>query len=211
MSDREPIFNIPTATKILLGLVIVVHIILSFVDQDLSHRLIINLAFFPQALAQGVDIADLTALITFQFLHGDTVHLIINSLGILAFAAAVERRAGGWPMVDIFLICGVAGALGHAIATGFQPVPLVGASGGLSGLFAVVLLILQERGHYAPGVLALLPVTIVWIALNVVFGLMGVPGAPLISVAWIAHIAGFLCGYPLGIWALKHRGVSEER
>ena len=68
---------------------------------------------------------------------------------------------------------------------------MVGASGAVSGVFGAVLMLMR----YVGSLTSLLPVAGIWIALNVFFGIFGgTPGAGGESVAWVAHIAGFLFG-----------------
>ena len=73
---------------------------------------------------------------------------------------------------------------------------------GISGLFAGVLIIM--RRHRASGG-AILPLALLWIATAVITGIWGTPGAEGESVAWVAHIGGFLAGLALFPFAMPRR------
>lgn len=135
--------------------------------------------------------------VSHQFLHGGWGHLAINGVALAAFGSGVERLAGARRMVPFFLASGLAGALAQWAADPAALVPMVGASGGISGLFAAALRLLSAAGP-AGGRVRLLPVAAIWIVMNAVFGMMGGPGGE--SIAWIAHLGGFafgLAAFPL--------------
>jgi len=134
--------------------------------------------------------AELT-LITYMFLHGGWMHLGINMLTLAAFGAPVERLLGVRRFVLFYLVCGVVAGLVHILVYPDSPDPVVGASGSISGIFGAVLMLMR----YVGSLTSLLPVAGIWIGLNVFFGLFGgAPGAGGESIAWVAHIAGFVFG-----------------
>ena len=93
--------------------------------------------------------------------------------------------------VLFYLLSGVVAGFVHILVYPDSPDPVVGASGAISGIFGAVLMLMR----YVGSLTSLLPVAGIWIALNVFFGIFGgTPGAGGESVAWVAHIAGFLFG-----------------
>lgn len=119
------------------------------------------------------------------------MHLGINMLTLAAFGAPVERLLGVRRFVLFYLVCGVVAGLVHILVYPDSLDPVVGASGAISGVFGAVLMLMR----YVGSLTSLLPVAGIWIALNVFFGIFGgTPGAGGESVAWVAHIAGFLFG-----------------
>jgi len=71
-------------------------------------------------------------------------------------------------------------------------VPVVGASGAISGLFGGVLRMLartaagRRRGIW--------PLIALWIIVTVIAGQTGIPGEPDAPIAWVAHLGGFAAG-----------------
>ena len=75
-------------------------------------------------------------LVSHMFLHGGFLHLTVNCLWFLAFGPIVARRYGTAMFLLFFFVCGVAGALTYLAFNWGSPEPVIGASGGISGLMA---------------------------------------------------------------------------
>ena len=75
---------------------------------------------------------------------------------------------------------------------------MIGASGGLSGLFAGVLIHFNDEGRLSFGTPGdwknLVPVTLLWVGISILFSFMMSGGAVGGSIAWAAHIGGFFGG-----------------
>ncbi len=141
-------------------------------------------------------------LLTYQFLHGDTVHLIGNMLILLLAGPFAEAALGRLRFIAAYLLAGVAAGLAHLAVS---PLPLVGASGAVSGAMAMVAVLYGTRrvpvfwtvGFYfdtarVPA-LALLPA---WILIEVIAWIIA-PDGP---VAYWAHLGGFVAGALLAWW-----------
>ncbi len=168
-----------------------------------------SLVAFP-----GGTIADVTSFVTHMFVHGDWVHLLINSAWLLAFGTPIAQRIGGVRFLLFSMVCGIAGALAFLALNPGLAAPMVGASGAVSGMLGGLLRFmfsaldyggvsgLQGGGRHVPlmslGQMlrdrrAVLTITI-WVALNFVFSL-GIDGiAEPGSIAWEAHLGGFFAG-----------------
>ena len=173
---------------------------------DLATVLLLNLAFAPSdwwlpGLGPILPPAGplwLTPL-TYQFLHADLLHLVVNSGFLLAFGAAVERRIGAARFVAFTLLAGAVAAFGVLPSYALAPAQslVLGASGAISGLFgAMVRFAFRRRraGGLPPELLAALA----FVAANLLVGLTGLLGPGVIrAVAWEAHLAGFAAGWLL--------------
>ncbi|WP_372001565.1 rhomboid family intramembrane serine protease [Tistrella mobilis] len=201
---RQPMFNLPRATQILIAINVIVHLVRQILPQATDWELIANGAVIPAryTYGPGFDLPSIIAPLTFQFLHGGFLHLLMNMALLAAWGAGVERAIGPLRMVVFYLVCGGAGALAHVLLYPESMVPMIGASAGISGLFAGVLIIM--RRHRASGG-AILPLALLWIATAVITGIWGTPGAEGESVAWVAHIGGFLAGLALFPFAMPRR------
>lgn len=141
---------------------------------------------------------------TSMFLHGGWTHLIGNLLYLWVFGGKVEERLGRWCFAALYLLCGIAAALAQALPEPDSHVPMVGASGAISGVLGAHLL-LFPRAH----VLVLLPFGAltrvlrlhVLVAAGAWFGLqLAAPEAA--GVAFRAHLGGFAAGLATGgLWA----------
>ena len=75
-----------------------------------------------------------SALLTCMFLHGGFVHLFGNMLFLWIFGDNVERRLGGLAYLFWYLATGVAATLFHSLIFSSSEIPVVGASGAISGI-----------------------------------------------------------------------------
>ena len=76
-------------------------------------------------------------LISFQFLHGNTLHLLFNMIGLYFLGPTLERSWGSRQFLTFYLICGFIGGLVYMIASNIGLLSggvLVGASGGVLGM-----------------------------------------------------------------------------
>ena len=128
-------------------------------------------------------------LVTYAFTHGNVLHLAINLLALLSFGPFLERAWGRFHLVGVYVGCAVAGA-GLQMADSAQP--MVGASGGLFGLFAAYTL-LRPKSKLVSLFVAPLPASVVlpiYGALSVLAWIQGwLPG-----VAHLAHVGGAATG-----------------
>src|SRR5437870_1851561 len=73
-------------------------------------------------------------IFTSMFLHGSWLHLLGNMWFLKIFGDNVEDSMGRVRFVIFYLACGVAAALLQVIANADSPIPMVGASGAISGV-----------------------------------------------------------------------------
>lgn len=187
--------------------------------------------FIPATLFEGLArpvgiylVSPLATLVTYMFLHGSWIHLLGNMLYMWIFARGVERALGSPAFVLFYLLCGAAAALVHGAQNPLSPNPMIGASGGMSGVLGAYLL-LYPRNR----INVLMPVFIVmqvmrlpafvvlllWFALQLWYSL----SQPAMGggIAFAAHVGGFIAGMllvPLFVpfRALLGRGLaSPER
>ena len=141
-------------------------------------------------------------LLTSMFLHGGWMHLIGNMLYLWVFGNNIEDVMGHSKYVVFYLTCGILAALSHALTDPSSAVPMVGASGAISGVLgAYVLLFPRAR------VLVMMPglgatrvaagfVLGMWFVMQLLSGGMSI-GSQGGGVAFFAHIGGFLAGMAL--------------
>jgi membrane associated rhomboid family serine protease len=210
---REPILRSPPVVTTFIVVFIAVHVGMLFLSDAWFYLAFDTLALTPERFAyfgwhaaEGVSTALIAyaSLVTYAFLHGDFVHLIFNVLWFLIFATAVARRVGAGRFLMLSLVATLGAAVTHLVFHWGSPVPVVGASGAVSGLmgaaFRFILIDPQATPVWPPQRLPLFsrPVLMwsaVWIVLNVVLGITGfAPEGFGRAIAWEAHIGGFLAG-----------------
>lgn len=129
------------------------------------------------------------------FLHGSLLHLGVNMLGLWMFGRDVEGAVGSPRFVRLYLLSVLAAAVAQLLMSGIgNPVPTVGASGGLFGLLAAYAMLFPRRR-----VLLLFPPiplpAPVFVSLYALFELYaGVTGTQS-GVAHFAHLGGLVGGF----------------
>ncbi len=207
----EPAINLPPAVKVLCLLLIAVFCLQEFMSEEMSSLMVMTLGFIParysgaMEFAGSLDVAGaILAPLTYMFLHGGWLHLATNVGMLMAFGAGVEKSLGSKRFLIIYLVSGIAGAVAQFLVTPGSDMPLIGASGGVSGLFGAIVMLMHRRGFLGEGKghRNLIATIVAFLALSVFFGFFGVPGAGG-SIAWLVHIAGFFAG--LGLYVALTR------
>src|SRR5262245_5912640 len=221
---RERIFNVPGVVLALAALLLGIHLFLAFLlTVQQTNDLLALFVFSPLRFAAAVPPwlpswwgPKIWTFVSYAFFHADLNHLFFNLVWLLAFGPPVARRFG-WQRFLVFCAAtAAAGALAHLILHFGQFAPMIGASAAISGLMAAAMRFVFQRGgplgllgrgeeesYHVPAaslgamfrdprILAFLAV---WFGVNIIFGMgaVSMPGTEG-SVAWEAHIGGFLTG-----------------
>ncbi len=165
----------------------------------------LGLGAIPAVLSGAADLAPefhlispYLTLITYMFLHGDSLHLVGNLLFLWVFGDNIEDSMGHWRYLAFFLLCGVIAALIQILSDPLSQRPLIGASGAVSGILGAYLM-LHPRAKvlipvfFYPVQLRAWFLLIGWMAFQF-FSLATATGTQQTAIAWYAHIGGFLAG-----------------
>jgi membrane associated rhomboid family serine protease len=175
----------------------------------------------PSALFGGESMSAVppsVTLVTAMFLHGGIMHLVGNMLYLWIFGNNIEDMMGHGRFLFFYLICGVAAAYAHAVTDPTSGVPMIGASGAISGVLGAYLLLFPRarvltwiplgvfsRLEYIPAAWVLG----FWIVLQFLNGTVSL-GRSGGGVAWFAHVGGFIAGMAL-IYLFIRRKPRPDR
>ena len=158
-------------------------------------------------------------LISSVFMHGGFLHLLGNMWFLWIFGDNVEDVMGRINYLLFYLAAGAIASLSHFVLNVKSPVPLVGASGAISGVMAAYLL-LFPRARVATLIflgffiqVVNLPALIViglWILFQVIYGFVTV-GEQGGGVAYFAHIGGFVAGLLLYRLFIPKKNLARLR
>jgi membrane associated rhomboid family serine protease len=211
-----PVFNIHGSILLLSGLCIAVHLVRLYVlSGDAEYRLLVATAFFPvRYLAEAFvfDLATLFSPFTYAFLHGDWVHLCINMIWLAIFGSPLAFRIGWVRSLLFWTVTAGFAALTHLAIYWGDAVPVIGASGAVSGFMGAAARfgLKANRRHPRRGFdgplltvgqtlsrRGVLPFLAIWIAMNIAIGtdFLGLAGGR--GIAWEAHIGGLAAGFLL--------------
>jgi membrane associated rhomboid family serine protease len=161
-------------------------------------------------------------LLTSMFLHGGLLHLAGNMLYLWIFGNNVEEAMGHGRFCVFYLLCGIAAVFAQVLPNPGSIVPMIGASGAISGVLGAYLL-LYPRARVLLGLplgflivqLGRFPaawVLLAWFVMQLAIGGMHATRPPSSQggIAFAAHIGGFIAGLLL-VTVFKRRGVPLWR
>ena len=220
---HEPIFTLPSTLTAYVLLLAVIHLRV-LLPPDLENWTVDVFGFIPRRYDStlldidfaGGEGAKVWTFVTYSLLHANLSHIVFNVLWLLPFGSALARRFGALRFFVFMAVTAAAGALAHLVTHEHAVAPMIGASASVSGTMAAAIRFAFVRGSFlsfnrgdaeaAARVPALsltralrdgrvLGFLGIWFGINIIFGLGSIAiGADGASVAWQAHIGGFLAG-----------------
>jgi len=138
-----------------------------------------------------------------MFMHAGLLHLAFNMLYLWIFGNNIEDKLGHVRFSFFYIFCGIIAAYAHAITESGSYIPMVGASGAVSGILGAYILLFPKATVHTVIILGFfittvkIPALIVigfWAIIQLVNGLISTGVNHEGGVAWFAHIGGFLIG-----------------
>lgn len=135
-----------------------------------------------------------------MFMHGDIMHIFGNMLFLFIFGDNLENVLGHIRYAAFYIVCGVAAAMAQIVMNSDSIIPMLGASGAISGVLGGYLLMFPNRQVKALifNFLTTVPAYValgIWIVYQIVLGYLSPSAGG--GVAYAAHIGGFVAGFAL--------------
>jgi len=211
IGDDNPTRTLPVVTWSIVGLCVAVFLYQLTLLPGQAEDFIFRWGFVPAEVlgpgGLGPEANELPAwsrIFTSMFLHGDIMHIIGNMLFLWIFGNNIEDTFGKLRFVLFYLLCGVAAALTQAFTDVASQVPMIGASGAISGVLGSYLLLFphaQVRVLIMLGIITMVRLrALIVLGLWFVFQLVNAALTPVSEeggVAFWAHIGGFVAGIVL--------------
>jgi membrane associated rhomboid family serine protease len=174
-------------------------------------------ALVPRRLLAGyADERQWLTLFSHLFLHGGVAHLLGNIWFLWIFGGSVEDRLGPVVFLLFYLTAGVGAAATQILVEPGSTLPMLGASGAISGVLGAYLVLFPTAWivSLVPWIVPIVPVPavvflVLWFVLQAYNGvgtLLNGAGAAG-GVAWWAHAGGFVAGFCLILWAKSVRAL----
>ena len=178
----------PFITYLILATLVVVQLYLSLSTLETSKEMYDTFSLIPLRLFQAIHV---DSLVTYMFLHGNIVHLIVNGFALYGAGVIVERDIGHLRYLIVFIVSGVVSGIVHCYLNPASDTPLVGSSGAIFGLIAVLFLLMPFKLTYA--LVVPMPSVVVGLMLSLV-ELSAFWMANDVGIAHDVHLSGFLMG-----------------
>lgn len=211
----------PIVNYIFIGINILVFVLL----QGLGGNDAFSYAFslVPREITSGIDISGIQVVrdsfgntgevrhyptplpvyfnfLSSMFMHGDIMHIFGNMLFLWIFGDNLENLLGHIRFAVFYIVCGFAAAFAQIIMDSDSIIPMLGASGAISGVLGGYVLLFPQRQVRAIifNFLTTVPAFVaigIWIAYQLIVGYLTPAGTG--GVAYAAHIGGFIAGVAL--------------
>jgi len=186
-------FNLPKMTPVVKWLLIINTAILLFggLVPSVGQTLMTWFSIDPRSWLTALEP---WRLVSYQFLHADLLHIIMNMIGLFFLGPTLERHWGSRRFIVFYLSCGVAAGLMFLVLMAIGVVgagPLVGASGAILGVLAACAILFPQV--VLPLVIIPMPIRVfavlmtLWYVLNIVTGGPNAGGD-------VAHLGGMAAG-----------------
>jgi len=218
-SDRT---IMPYVNYLFIGINILVFVLLQGVGSNEAFSYAYSLV--PQEITSGVDLQGLLDIkssdgkiigqiphyetplpvyfnfLSSMFMHGGIMHIFGNMLFLWVFGDNLENMLGHIRFAAFYIVCGIAAALAQIVMDSGSIIPMLGASGAISGVLGGYLLLFPTRRVRALifSFLTEVPAFValgLWIGFQIVQGYFSPAGTG--GVAYAAHIGGFVAGLVL--------------
>jgi membrane associated rhomboid family serine protease len=202
------IIRTPWITYTIVGTNTVIHLLVTWNTNFIISDSVVRTFGFVPASVSNLNLSAIPTLVTSMFLHGDLLHLLGNMVFLLVFGRQVEIQLEKLNFLAFYLTAGITACLAHTLIEPDSSVPLIGASGAISGVLGAfficnpraritlvldpVLIYFLHRLTVCVPAWVFLPV---WLFLQISLGLKP-HGA---NVAFWAHVGGFLAGAVMAI------------
>ena len=205
LRDSVPAETFPFFTVLIIFINVAVFAYQLYLGPELQEEFIMRAGAIPHEIVQGIDEPPLLGypvrltLISSMFIHGGFLHIIGNMLYLWIFGNNIEDRVGHMRFVLFYLVCGLIAGVSHIATDPGSMVPMVGASGAISGILGAYLLLFPRAriltllifGFFIR--LVEIPAVIV-LSLWIILQLVNAHFSSGAGVAWFAHIGGFFAG-----------------
>lgn len=216
ISDSPKTRTFPVLTILIILINVIVFWQMFFVHS--SNMIINQYALIPSQIHLS-NLHTLTPFVTALFLHGGFLHIISNMWFLLIFGDNVEDEYGRFKYLIIYFGAGLMGNFLQYVLDPTSTVPILGASGAISGILAAYFIAFPHAE-----VKSLVPIffllTIIaipawvyilyWFVLQVISGFSSLTAVQTGGIAFWAHIGGFVTGIILAkLFAPHHQDYIE--
>lgn len=206
VSDSHPTQGIPLITWALIAACTMTFLWQLNLPSEGFQASLFLFGLIPRALTSAplghpqLLIPPLFSVLTSMFIHGSVIHLLGNMLYLYVFGNNVEHSMGRGRFILFYSFCGIAAALAQTFAAPSSSVPMIGASGAISGVLGAYLLLhpgaqIKLLVPYFTLLFVWVPAWLmlgIWLLFQLLQSLLSPAGQG--GIAFAAHTGGFIAG-----------------
>ena len=201
LKDDNPTQTKPIVTIALISSCIILFLYQLSINELQNYKFILKYGMVPRDLFYNSNLFEPLTICSSMFLHGGILHLLGNMLFLWIYGNNIEDSMGHTKFFFFYILCGIAAALAQALISPFSNIPMIGASGAVSGILSAYLL-LFPRAKVSTLVFIFFFITVIripagililiWLSTQIIQANLVDPNNP--GVAWFAHLGGFCMG-----------------
>jgi len=216
ITDSIKSFRKPIVMYMLIAINVAVFIWQYFIYPD-PKQIIYQYGFIPKEFFQMMDTL---SIFTYMFLHGNIGHITGNMLYLYIFGDNVEDVLGHLGFLIAYIFWGVVAALVQGLINPSSTIPMVGASGAVSGVLGAYMVFFPASRIVT---LIFIPPFFVeaimipawfyigfWFLMQLFSGIVSIPMMNMGGVAFWAHVGGFIAGYLTARTLLLFPSIRKE-
>jgi membrane associated rhomboid family serine protease len=218
--DTAPRASRPIAVLGLIAANVVVFLWMQSLSPRLLEAAIVHYAVIPvvyidprYALSLGLDPTNFLPMLTDMFMHGGWKHLLVNMWFLWIFGPAMEKRFGSLGFLTLFVAGGLTANVVHIATHVDSTEPVIGASGAVAAVIAAYAVTYPWSRVLSFVPLGFIPLifplpaflfAFAWFGMQLLEGSIELTSTTMAaSVAWWAHIGGFVFGAAVGLIARR--------
>jgi len=217
--DENPSGTRPVVTWALVGACVLAFAWQMSLGAPGFNRAVFGLGVIPAVITGQAELAPnlvvvppAATILTSMFLHGGFMHLAGNMLYLWIFGDNIEDRMGHGRYILFYLVCGVAAVFAQVLPEPDARIPMIGASGAISGVLGAYLLLFPHARVLVAVpfgfIIQMIRLPAVWVlglwfGIQLVSSLLAEQGEG--GVAFRAHLGGFIAGLIIGPFLVRRR------
>ncbi len=216
ITDSIKSFKKPIVTYTIIAINVLIFIWQYFLLPD-PRIVIMEFGFIP---AKFFATFDFSMILTSMFIHGSLGHLFGNMLYLYIFGDNVEDVLGHFGFLIAYILWGTVAAITQGILNPSSHIPMVGASGAISGVIGAYFVFFPSSRIvtllFIPPLFieaVLIPAWFYigfWFLMQLFSGIVSLPFMNMGGVAFWAHVGGFVAGYFTARFLLIFSRIREE-
>lgn len=203
LRDDIPSSTFPIVNYILIAANLAVFGFELSLGRSLDQYIYSHAVIPAQVVSVGLTADQIVRMTVTMFFHGGWLHVLSNMLYLWIFGDNVEDRMGHFKYLVFYLLAGYVATFAHIFFYPLSNIPLVGASGAIAGVLGAYL-VLFPRARILTLIFIFIFIQVIpipaivflgiWFLLQLMSGTASLSGQAAQSVAFWAHVGGFVAG-----------------